>query len=82
MLDNFVYVLVVGLVAGFLAGQVMKGRGFGLIGNIVVGVIGAFVGSFLFGLLGISVGGLIGTLVMAFVGAVVLIYLIRVIKKL
>jgi uncharacterized membrane protein YeaQ/YmgE (transglycosylase-associated protein family) len=70
--------LIVGLVAGFLAGQVMKGGGYGLIGDIVMGIIGAFVGGFLFSILmpGSSVG-LIGSIVVAFIGAVVFIAIVR-----
>jgi uncharacterized membrane protein YeaQ/YmgE (transglycosylase-associated protein family) len=70
--------LIVGLVAGFLAGQVMKGGGYGLIGDIVMGIIGAFVGGFLFSILmpGSS-AGLIGSIVVAFIGAVVFIALVR-----
>ena len=70
--------LIVGLVAGFLAGQVMKGGGYGILGDIVVGIIGAFVGGFIFSLLmpGSS-AGLIGSIVVAFIGAVVLIAILR-----
>jgi uncharacterized membrane protein YeaQ/YmgE (transglycosylase-associated protein family) len=71
--------LIVGLIAGWLAGQFMRGGGFGLIGDIVMGIVGAFVGGLLFAFLmpGSSVG-LIGSIVVAFIGAVVLIGLIRV----
>jgi uncharacterized membrane protein YeaQ/YmgE (transglycosylase-associated protein family) len=70
--------LLVGLVAGWLAGQFMKGSGYGLIGDIIMGVIGAFVGGLLFSFLmpGSSVG-LLGSIVVAFIGAVVLIALVR-----
>ncbi|MBV9899067.1 MAG: GlsB/YeaQ/YmgE family stress response membrane protein [Chloroflexi bacterium] len=70
--------LVVGLVAGWLAGQFMRGGGYGIIGDIVLGVIGAFVGGFVFSLNmpGASVG-LIGSIVVAFIGAVILIALAR-----
>lgn len=70
--------LVVGLIAGWLAGQFMKGGGYGLVGDIVVGIIGAFVGGFLFSILlpGSQVG-LIGSIVVAFIGAIALIALIR-----
>jgi uncharacterized membrane protein YeaQ/YmgE (transglycosylase-associated protein family) len=70
--------LIVGLVAGFLAGQVMKGGGYGILGDIVVGIIGAFIGGFIFSLLmpGSS-AGLIGSIVVAFIGAVVLIAILR-----
>src|SRR4051794_34935635 len=70
--------LIVGLIAGWAAGQFMKGSGFGLIGDIIVGIIGAFIGGALFGFLmpGAAVG-LLGSIVVAFVGAVILIALLR-----
>ena len=70
--------LIVGLIAGWLAGQFMKGSGYGVVGDIVMGVIGAFVGGLLFSFLlpGSSVG-LLGSIVVAFIGAVVLIALVR-----
>jgi len=73
--------LLIGLIAGWLAGQVMRGGGYGVIGDMIVGVIGALIGGWLFGILGISAGGLIGQIIVAFVGAVVLIFLLRVIKR-
>lgn len=78
---NFIFFLIIGAIAGWLAGQIMKGRGFGLLGNIVVGIVGAFLGGFLFSLLGLASFGLMGSLVTATVGAVVLLYLIGVVKK-
>ena len=70
--------IVLGLIAGFLAGQFMKGGGYGLIGDILMGVVGAFVGGLLFSfLLPGSSAGLIGSIVVAFIGAVVLIMLVR-----
>jgi uncharacterized membrane protein YeaQ/YmgE (transglycosylase-associated protein family) len=74
--------LVVGLLAGWLAGQFMKGGGYGLVGDIVLGIIGAFVGGFIFSLLlpGSSVG-LIGSIVVAFLGAVILIALARALTR-
>jgi uncharacterized membrane protein YeaQ/YmgE (transglycosylase-associated protein family) len=70
--------LIVGLVAGWLAGQFMKGGGYGLVGDIVVGIIGAFIGGFLTTLLGLSgTTGLIGSIVVAFIGAVILIAILR-----
>ena len=70
--------LIVGLIAGWLAGQFMKGGGYGLVGDIVVGTIGAFVGGLLFGVLmpGTSVG-FVGSIVVAFIGAIVLIGILR-----
>ena len=75
--------LVIGAAAGWLAGQLMRGRGLGLVGNIVVGVIGAFVGGWLLGgVLGISIGGgLVGAILNATVGAVVVLAVIGAIKR-
>jgi uncharacterized membrane protein YeaQ/YmgE (transglycosylase-associated protein family) len=78
---EFVWFILIGLVAGWLAGQVMKGGGFGVLGDIVVGVIGALLGGFLFSLLGISAGGLLGSLIVATVGAIVLLFALRLIKR-
>jgi uncharacterized membrane protein YeaQ/YmgE (transglycosylase-associated protein family) len=78
---DFLWFLLIGLAAGWLAGQVMKGGGFGPVGDLVVGVIGALLGGFLFGLLGITAGGLLGSLITATVGAIVLIALLRLIKR-
>jgi uncharacterized membrane protein YeaQ/YmgE (transglycosylase-associated protein family) len=78
---DIVWFLIIGIVAGWLAGKIMRGGGFGLIGDLVVGVIGALLGGFLFGLLGLSANGLIGSLVTATVGAVVLLFLIHLVKR-
>jgi uncharacterized membrane protein YeaQ/YmgE (transglycosylase-associated protein family) len=70
--------LIVGLIAGWLAGQFMRGGGYGLVGDIIVGVIGALIGGFLASLLGLSGSvGLIGSIVVAFIGAVILIAILR-----
>jgi uncharacterized membrane protein YeaQ/YmgE (transglycosylase-associated protein family) len=69
--------LVVGLIAGFLAGQVMKGGGYGVIGDIVVGLVGALIGGFLFGMLVTGDAGFIGSIVVAFIGACILIAIVR-----
>jgi uncharacterized membrane protein YeaQ/YmgE (transglycosylase-associated protein family) len=70
--------LIVGLIAGWAAGQFMKGSGFGLIGDIIVGIIGAFIGGALFGFLmpGAAVG-IVGSIIVAFIGAVILIAVLR-----
>ena len=79
---NFLWFLIIGLVAGWLAGVLMKGGGFGMVGDLVVGVIGAVLGGWLFGALGLSAGGgLIGSLVVATIGAVVLLFIVRLIKR-
>ena len=82
MLGGLLWWCIVGLIAGFLAGKVMKGGGFGVLMDIVVGIVGAVIGGWLFGLLGVgSGGGLIGSILIAFIGAVILLWLIRLIKK-
>ncbi|WP_430010399.1 GlsB/YeaQ/YmgE family stress response membrane protein [Methylophaga lonarensis] len=78
---SLIIFLAIGALAGWLAGQILKGRGFGLLGNIIVGIIGALVGGFVFGLLGITTGGLLGAIVTATIGAVILLYLISIIKR-
>ncbi|MBI5583340.1 MAG: GlsB/YeaQ/YmgE family stress response membrane protein [Deltaproteobacteria bacterium] len=73
--------LLVGLVAGWLAGKLTKGSGFGVVGNIAMGVIGAFIGGYLFRLAGIHAGGTIGSIIVATIGAVVLVIVVKAIKK-
>lgn len=73
--------LIIGLIAGWLAETIMKGRGAGLLVNLIVGIIGAYLGGLLFGFLGLSMHGLIGSLISATVGAVVLLFLVGLIKK-
>jgi uncharacterized membrane protein YeaQ/YmgE (transglycosylase-associated protein family) len=80
-LTNLIWFLLIGLIAGWLAGRVMRGGGYGVVGDMIVGVIGALLGGWLFGILGIGVGGLIGSIITAFVGAVILIALLRVIRR-
>jgi uncharacterized membrane protein YeaQ/YmgE (transglycosylase-associated protein family) len=81
-MGGLLYWIIVGLIAGFLAGKVMKGGGYGVLMDIILGMLGAIVGGWLFGLLGISAGGgLIGGILVAFVGAVFLIWLTRVLKR-
>jgi uncharacterized membrane protein YeaQ/YmgE (transglycosylase-associated protein family) len=77
---EYVWFALIGLAAGFLAGQIMKGKSFGLLTNLIVGVMGALLGGFLCGVLGISAGGLLGSLVVATLGAMLFLYLLQVIK--
>jgi uncharacterized membrane protein YeaQ/YmgE (transglycosylase-associated protein family) len=79
--EHLLLFLVIGIVAGFLAGKIMKGSGFGLIGDLIIGVVGSFVGVWVFGLLDISSGGVLGLLVAAIVGALLLLYVIRLAKS-
>lgn len=79
---EFLYFLVIGALAGWLAGKIMQGGGFGLLMNIVLGIVGGVVGGWVFSLFGLSSeGGFIGSLVTALVGAVLLLYIARLIKK-
>ena len=79
--SGLVWFLIIGLIAGWLAGKVMRGGGYGIVGDMIVGVIGALLGGWLFGLLGISAGGLIGAIITAFIGAVVLIAILRALRR-
>ena len=74
--------IIVGLVAGVLASLVMGGAGYGLIGDIIIGIVGAFIGGWLFRSLGVTspIGGLAGVIFVAFIGAVVLIFILRLIR--
>ena len=81
-ISGIVVFLAIGAVAGWLAGALIKGGGYGLIANMIIGVIGAFVGGYLFNTIGIAATGLLGSVVMATVGAFVLLYLVRLIKRL
>jgi uncharacterized membrane protein YeaQ/YmgE (transglycosylase-associated protein family) len=84
MLTALIIALVVGAIAGWLAGLVVQGTGFGLIGDIVVGILGAVLATWLFPRLGITLalgGGLIGAIILAFIGAVILLVIVKVIKS-
>lgn len=78
---ELIWFVLIGLIAGWLAGEIMKGSGFGLLGNLVVGVIGALIGGFLFRILGITAGGLLGQLIVATIGAIVLLFVVGWLRK-
>lgn len=79
---ELLYFLLIGALAGWLGGQLMKGRGFGLIGNIIVGIVGGFLGGWLFQTLEVSAGGgMIGSLITSLVGAVALLFVVGLFKK-
>ncbi len=80
-MSYLVWVVLLGIGAGWLAGQITKGRGFGLVGDLVVGILGSLLGSFIFGLVGLGAYSLLGRLVVSVVGAIVLLWLIRVLIK-
>jgi uncharacterized membrane protein YeaQ/YmgE (transglycosylase-associated protein family) len=78
---EIIWFLIIGAVAGWIAGELVKGNGFGLVGNLVVGIVGALIGGFLFNALGIATYGLIGSLVTATVGAIVLLVLLNMFRR-
>ncbi len=74
--------LIIGVIAGWLAGKIVEGAGFGLIIDIIVGIVGAFIGGWLAGVLGISIGGgLISSIIVAIIGAVILLIVLRLVKR-
>jgi uncharacterized membrane protein YeaQ/YmgE (transglycosylase-associated protein family) len=78
----FLWFILIGLAAGWLAGRLMRGSSFGAVGDIAVGVTGALIGGFLFRTLGLSLrGGLLGSIVVATIGAIILLYLMRILER-
>ncbi|HET7681132.1 MAG TPA: GlsB/YeaQ/YmgE family stress response membrane protein [Xanthobacteraceae bacterium] len=81
-MEALLVILLVGLAAGWLAGQVVQGTGFGLVGDIIIGIIGAFIASWLFPTLGVRLGGgIIGTIIAAAIGAIILLVVVRLIRR-
>ena len=72
-----VWQIVIGILAGFLAGKIMRGRGYGLLVDLLLGIVGSMLGGMIFGLLGLYSSGVIGELAVATIGAVLLIYIAR-----
>ena len=82
MFPYWVWEIVIGILAGFLAGQIMRGKGFGLLVDLLIGIVGSFIGGWVFGMLGIFPGyGVIGQLIVAVIGALLLLFLVRLIKR-
>lgn len=77
---DLLWFLIVGLIAGWLAGQIMRGGGFGLVGDLVVGIVGALIGGYVFRALGVATYGLLGDIVMALIGAIILLFVLRLIR--
>jgi len=76
------WVILIGILAGFLAGKLMQGRGFGLLVDLLLGIVGSFVGSWIFARLGIATtGGFIGQLLVSLVGALLLLFIVRLIRR-
>lgn len=81
-IESLIIFLIVGAVAGWLAGQLVKGYGFGLVGNIVVGIVGALIAGWLFPTIGINLGsGMVAAIINATIGAVILLVLLRLVKQ-
>jgi len=81
-IESLLIFVLIGAVAGWLVGQIMKGFGFGIIGNIIVGVVGAFVAGLILPAVGVSIGsGIIGSIIHATIGAVILLFVIGIIKR-
>ncbi len=80
-MENLLVLLIIGLVAGWLAGLLYKGSGFGLIGNIIVGLVGSVLGGYLAGVFGINADNLVGTILVATGGAVVLLVILNFFSK-
>ena len=76
-----IYAIVVGLIAGWLAGQVMKGGGYGIVIDIILGILGGILGNWVFGLFRLHAESLLGSILVAFVGAVILVWVTRLLKK-
>ena len=82
MVHGLIWWIIVGLIAGWAAGKIMKGGGYGVIADIILGILGAIIGGWVVGLLGFGGGGLIWSILVAILGAVILIWITRFFKKL
>ncbi|WP_306257809.1 GlsB/YeaQ/YmgE family stress response membrane protein [Pararhizobium sp. IMCC21322] len=81
-IESLLIFLLIGAIAGWLAGLIVSGFGFGLLGNIIVGIIGAFVAGFVLPALGIQIGGgILGSIIHATIGAVLLLFVVKIVKK-
>jgi uncharacterized membrane protein YeaQ/YmgE (transglycosylase-associated protein family) len=79
--ESLIVILFVGLVAGWLAGKVVRGAGFGIVGDILIGIIGAFIASWLFPKLGIHIGtGLVSEIIYSAIGAIILLLIVRLVR--
>lgn len=78
---SLLWTILIGICAGFLAGHVVRGKGFGLLMDLLVGIVGSILGGWLFSLVGLAAYGLIGRLFTAFIGAVILLWLLRALKR-
>lgn len=77
----WVWTIVIGILAGWLAGKIMRGKGFGLVVDLLLGIVGAILGGRIFALIGLAAFGMIGRLIVALVGALLFLWLVRAIKR-
>ncbi len=77
----FIWYIVIGILAGFIAGKIMRGGGFGVIINLIVGIIGGLLGGWVFGLLGIATTGIIGSLITSVIGAILLLWIVSLFSR-
>ena len=77
----YVWLIVIGILAGWLAGKIMRGKGFGILVDLLLGIVGAMIGGYIFAAIGLAAYGLVGRLVVALVGALLLLFLVRLLKK-
>jgi uncharacterized membrane protein YeaQ/YmgE (transglycosylase-associated protein family) len=80
-MSYLIWEIIIGVLAGFLAGKIVKGSGMGILMDLIVGIVGSILGGWVFTLLGLAAYGLIGQLVMATVGAIILLLIVRAIKR-
>lgn len=78
---SFIWFILIGIASGFIAGKLMRGGGFGLFVNLIVGVIGGVLGGWVFGLLGISTSSIIGSLITSVVGAIILLWIVGLLSR-
>ena len=78
---SLIWAILIGIAAGWLAGQIMKGKGFGLIGDLIIGVIGSVIGHWLFHAIGLNAYGLSGSLIVSTTGAIILLFFLRLIRS-
>ncbi len=76
-----VWTIVIGILAGWLAGKIMRGKGFGILVDLLLGIVGAFLGGYVFSFFGLAAFGLVGRLIVALVGALLLLFLVRALKR-
>lgn len=78
---NFIWYIIIGIIAGFVASKVMRGGGFGLVLNLLIGIVGGLLGGWVFGLFGIATAGILGSLITSIVGAILLLWIVSLFRK-